>query len=397
MKVQRTIPPAAAPLQLADLVRGFAGFFAGRRPIERLEEEMRDYWGVKHVFLVSSGKAALAIILMALRSLSAKREVIIPAYTCFSVPSAVAKARLNPSLCDLDPTTFDFDRRKLEETISEQTLCVVPNHLFGIPADMDRIISLCKARGAYVVEDAAQAMGGTYQGRKIGTLGDVGFFSWGRGKNVTCGSGGAIITNSDAIGEAVGSLYAALERPGPIEAIADFLQAVFMTVFVRPTLYWIPAGLPFLKLGETFYSQDFPIRKLSRVKAALLKSWRLRLERSNLERAETGAYYQRQVRSTAEPPSDPSLPYLRFPVITTSREERDRLYAQSRAQGLGLSVMYPTSINRIDAIHERFARKSFPVAEAIAERLLALPTHGYVSSRDRSRIGELLMGSTLLS
>jgi len=397
MKLQRTIPPAAAPLQLADLLRGFAGFFAGRRPIERLEEEMRDYWGVKHVFLVSSGKAALTIILTALRSLSAKREVIIPAYTCFSVPSAVAKAHLDPSLCDLDPTTFDFDPRQLEETISEQTLCVVPNHLFGIPSDLDRIISLCKARGAYVVEDAAQAMGGIYRGRKIGTLGDVGFFSWGRGKNVTCGSGGAIITNSDEIGEAVGSLYAALESPGPIEEMTDFLQAVFMMVCLRPTLYWIPAGLPFLRLGETFYSQDFPIRKLSRVKAALLKSWRLRLERSNHERAETGAYYQRQVRSTAEQPSDPSLPYLRFPVLTTSREERDRLYAQSSARGLGLSVMYPTSINRIDAIQERFARSSFPVAEAIAERLVALPTHAYVSTRDRSNIAELLLGSTLLS
>ena len=343
------------------------------------------------MFLVSSGKAALAIILKALQSLSPKREVIIPAYTCFSVPSAVAKAGLDLSLCDLDPTTFDFDRRRLEEAISEQTLCVVPDHLFGIPSDLDRIIGLCKARGAYVVEDAAQAMGGSYRGRKIGTVGDAGFFSLGRGKNITCGSGGVIITNSDAIGEAVRSHYAALERPGPIDEMTDFLQAVFLTIFIRPALYWFPAGLPFLKLGETFYHHDFPIRKLSSVKAALLNSWQMRLEGSNRERAETGAYYQRQVRTTEDPSGDSALPYLRFPVITSSREERDRLYAQSRAQGLGISVMYPTSINRVDAIEARFAGNPFPVAEAIAERLLALPTHGYVSSRDRARISELLM------
>jgi dTDP-4-amino-4,6-dideoxygalactose transaminase len=271
---------------------------------------------------------------------------------------------------------------------------VVPNHLFGIPSDLDRILRLCRSRGAYLVEDAAQAMGGSYHGRKLGTVGDVGFFSLGRGKNVTCGSGGVIVTNSDAIAEAVASQWAAAERAGAIETIVAFLQIVVMTVFLRPALYWIPAGLPFLKLGETRYDPDFPIRKLSNVEGALLGTWRMRLERSNCKRAETGAFYRRQLQPGDDAPRDAPLAYLRFPILASSRQERDRLFAQARAEGLGLSVMYPASINRIEAIQERFAGRRFPVAEAVAERLLTLPTHGYVSARDRSRIGDLLSRST---
>lgn len=108
--------------------------------------------------------------------------MIVPAYTCFSVPSAIVRAGLDVVLCDVEPETLDFNFTELEGLINEDVLCVAPTHLFGRPADVDRVKRLCEGKGIVVVEDAAQAMGGQSGGRLLGTLGDVGFFSLGRGR-----------------------------------------------------------------------------------------------------------------------------------------------------------------------------------------------------------------------
>jgi dTDP-4-amino-4,6-dideoxygalactose transaminase len=387
MKLRRTIPPAAAPIGWGDLWHGLAGIFAGGRSIKRLEGEIKDYFGVRHVFLVSSGKAALAVILLGLKDLSPRREVIIPAYTCYSVPSAVLKAGLEPALCDIDAATFDFEIEGLKRTVNDDTLCVVPCHLFGVPADVDRVKDVCRIRGVYVVEDAAQAMGGMRQGRKLGTIGDVGFFSLGRGKNITCGSGGIIVTNSDEIAGAIHRHYNGLRTPGIGETLGAWMQLAMMALFIRPALYWFPAGLPFLKLGETFFHRDFPIQRLSGMKAALLRNWRRNLEASNQIRSESAAWMQSHLPVGLR--SDPGVPYLRLPILCESQRVRDRLLMTSRSLELGLSLMYPGSINEIDEIRDRFGGKSFPSAKGMAERLLTVPTHSLVSRGDQEKIRQL--------
>jgi hypothetical protein len=213
MKIGRTMPPAAAPLGWLDLWHGIAGVFRPERLLRALEDGLREEFGVRHVFLVSSGKAALMVTLKALRSLSPRREVVTPAYTCFSVPAAIVHAGLRPAPCDIDPSTFDFDHALLERTLTDDTLCVIAHHLFGVPSAIDRIRALCEAQHIFVVEDAAQAMGTESGGRKLGTLGDVGIFSLGRGKNITCGSGGIIVTNSDRIADAIALEYRQLLHP----------------------------------------------------------------------------------------------------------------------------------------------------------------------------------------
>ncbi len=390
MKIQRTIPPAAAPLDWKDLGRGLTGFFTDRVSTQRIEEEMKAYFGVKHLFLVSSGKAALTLILLALKSLSPKRGVVIPAYTCFSVPSAILKAGLEVALCDVDASTFDFDYQLLEAAVTEDTLCVIPSHLFGIPSDMDRVNRLCRERDVYVVEDAAQAMGGNYKRAKLGTLGDVGFFSLGRGKNITCGSGGIVVTNSDRIAEAIRRYYHDLEAPRMGETIGEFLQLVLMTLFIRPALYWFPAGLPFLKLGETFFHRDFPVKKLSGMKAVLLGNWKKHLERSNQKRTETAAYFREHLQLKPVR-KESAVSYLRLPILMNRHEDRDRLYALSRKQGFGLSLMYPVPINEIEEIKDHFKGSDFPVAKRMAETLLALPTHPYLSEWDKKNVCQLLV------
>src|SRR3990167_5233573 len=162
-----------------------------------------------------------------------KKYVLIPAYTCFSVPSAIVKAGLKVALCDINPSTFDFDYNLLKNAIDKDTLCIMPNHLFGIPSDMERIKDICRDKNIFIIEDAAQAMGGSYKGKKIGILGDVGFFSLGRGKNITCGSGGIIITNSDQIASAIRKQYSNLEYHGIIEDLKEFLKLLLMAIFIR--------------------------------------------------------------------------------------------------------------------------------------------------------------------
>jgi perosamine synthetase len=392
MRIRRTIPPAAAPVTLTDLMHGVAGIFIGRQYQQFLEESLKNYFGVKHVFLVSSGKAAFTLILNALKSLTPeKTQVLIPAYTCFSVPSAIVKAGLDVALCDLSHTSYDFDYGLFEKTINNKTLCVVPNHLFGMPADMDRIRGICGSHGVYVVEDAAQAMGGTYKGRRLGTIGDVGFFSFGRGKNITCGSGGLIITNSDAIAREIETNYYVLEKPRFLESFVELLKVVVFAIFIHPSLYWFPSGLPFLRLGETFFYREFPVQRFSGIKAGLLRNWKKHLEYSNHIRKENAEYFKKAVEldvSTAF-----SVPFLRLPLIVDNREMRDGIYSLANKKGLGISCMYPTAVNRIDEIHNIFGDKTFPRADNIANSVLTLPTHQYLSEKDRTHISEFLQAS----
>jgi dTDP-4-amino-4,6-dideoxygalactose transaminase len=391
VKIQRTIPPAAAPIDSNDLLHGLAGIILGQKYYKRLEGELKDYFGVKQVFLVSSGKAAFALILSALQSLSpGKKQVLIPAYTCFSVPSAIVKAGLEVSLCDINDETLDFDYELLEEAVNENTLCVVPNHLFGIPSDVNRIKSICERRGVYVVEDAAQAMGGKYKEKSLGTIGDVGFFSLGRGKNVTCGSGGIILTNSNTIAQEIEKTYILLDKPQLRETLVEFLNVTALAIFIRPFLYWFPSGLPFLKLGETLFYKNFPIKRLSGMKAGILHKWKKRLEESNDIRKKNAEYFRKLLCLNIH--ADLSISFLRLPLIVDNRKMRDNIYSLAQKKGLGISFMYPTSIDNIEEIHALFEGKAFPHARDIANRILTLPTHQLLSERDKRDISEFLRG-----
>lgn len=387
MIIRRTVPPSASPLCAVDLLNGLMGMFRSSQAIQKLKEELKEFFGVKHVFLVSSGKAALTIILRALRSLSVRDEVLFPAYTCFSVPSAVLKAGLNVSLCDIDLSTLDFDYKVLKDEINENTLCIIPSHLFGIPSDLDRIKSLCQSRGIFVVEDGAQAMGGTYGGKKIGTVGDVGFFSLGRGKNITSGSGGIIVTNSDEIAGEIRKVFEPLESPNTINVLKEFFSLFLMTIFIRPSLFWFPSGLRFLKLGQTIFYKEFKVEKLSGLKAGFLRNWRQRLEKSNKARMANSEYFSKHLN--VKPLGKGSIFYLRWPLLTQSADEKSRIYDLSQKQGLGISLVYPTSINEVERFKLTFKGRSFPSAKKFAESLLVLPTHHLVSAQDLKRISAL--------
>jgi len=397
MKIQRTLPPAAAPLKMTDLVNGLRGLLKPGQCSQDVKKELKDHFGVKHVFLVSSGKAALTMILLALKALSpGRRRVVIPAYTCFSVPSAIVKAGLDVGLCDIDPSLYDYDYRSLRDVVDKDTLCVISGNLFGIPSDVSKIIEISRERGAFVVEDAAQAMGCTYNERLLGTIADAGFYSLGRGKNLTCGAGGIIVTNSDGIAAAIDEIYAQIEEPRFFEDIAEFVKAVLLGLFIRPSLYWLPAGLPFLKLGETVFYRDFPMKRLSGMKAGMLRNWKHRLEEYNRTRTENAEYYCNAletcgvVHAKSQQGRIAAKASLRFPVLAFDRETRDNIILCPSGRGLGLSGMYPAPINRIDEIKDRFTGMTYPAAAMMADCLFTVPLHPLICEQDRKATSAFL-------
>lgn len=366
------------------------GFVRPQSALLRLQAEFREYFGVKHVWFVSSGKAALAIILQALHGLSGRNKVVVPGYTCFSVPSAVVRARLSMVLCDVAPQSFDLDFEQLERLADSETLCVLATHLFGGGVDVPRIVALCRRRGIFVVEDAAQAFGGSGEGRPFGAMGDVAFLSFGRGKHLTCGSGGAILTNDDRIGEAVGCEYARIPDESLLGMMKNWLEVAVTQLLIHPSLYWLPAGLPFLKLGETTFYRDFPVVRMDSVRAGLLRYWKRRLARSISSRVAHVEQLIRSLDSCGISIIKSSVPgqsvYLRLPVLMRSRQEKEAVYLMSKVRGLGMSAAYPSSIQQVPELREMLSSQNVPRATMIAERLVTIPTHELLSDTDLVRI-----------
>jgi dTDP-4-amino-4,6-dideoxygalactose transaminase len=390
MRIGRTIPPAAARVRWRDLAPALAGGLLPARARRALAAEIAADLGVEHVFLVSSGTAALTLALQALRTRSRAAEVVIPAYTCFSVPAAVVAAGLRPVPCDIEPTHFDFQPALLDRLVGRDTLCVVAHHLYGVPSDVERVRALCAARGVFVVEDAAQAAGLARGGRRLGAVGDVGILSFGRGKHVTCGSGGAIVTGSAEIATALQAVCESLPEPSAGAIAREILELVLMGVFVRPWLFWLPAALPSLRLGETLYPRTIVRRRLSGFKAALLRGWASRLRRAQQRRAASSA---RLAARLARPPAAGAAhPYLRLPVLAETRAERDAILARARARGLGIAPGYPASVDRIPELRAAFDLPRCPAAADVADRLLTLPTHDWLSGTDERAVAACLAG-----
>jgi perosamine synthetase len=392
MRIGRTLPPAAAPLRFKDIVSGVAALFGGTKAVERFNGEIQAHYRVKQSFLVSSGKAALALILQALHEISPERdEVLIPAYTCYSVPSAIVRAGLKIRLCDVDAETLDFDFSSLEEKLENpRLLCVLPTHLFGLPADIGRVRKSAEKRRVFVVEDAAQAMGGERDGKKIGTLGDVGFFSTGRGKAISTVEGGIILTDDDLIGQAIAKRLAAV----PAYEISACLKLIFyafaLYLLINPRIYWLPKSLPFLELGKTRFDPSFMIRKMSSFQAGMAAGWQTKLANFSKVRSMNASKIASEVVSPPLTNADAVPGLIRLPILVQDSDRRGEILELSDKMGLGISEVYPDSIDGIEALENQAIRESFPQAKVLSRKILTLPVHPFVNEKDIGLITAML-------
>jgi perosamine synthetase len=159
-----------------------------------LEREWAEYLGVAHCLATNSGTAALHTAIAAL-GISPGAEVIVPAYTYIATAAAVAHHGAVPVFCDIDERTFNIDPARIEERVTERTAAIMPVHLHGLPADMEAIQAVADRHGLAVIEDAAQAHGATYKGKRAGALADCAGFSLNQTKNLAGGEGGLFVTN----------------------------------------------------------------------------------------------------------------------------------------------------------------------------------------------------------
>jgi len=389
----RRLAPASAPLESVDLWFGLLGLVAGQRLVATVRQQFADSFGARHVFLLSSGRAALTLALRAVASLSDRRAVVLAAYTCYSVPAAVARAGLDVVFCDVEPETLDFDANALRRLLTtRRPLCVIATHLFGRTVNTTRLRTLCAEHGVVMIDDAAQALDPDAADGAAPTAGDVSILSFGRGKGVTCVHGGAIVTGDDRVGLAIAEAYESLTRPSAVAQCVTLLQAVLLIVFVRPSLYWLPAALPFLRLGETTYDTTFALQRLAGAEAGLLYRWRTRLAAANMARLANA----NAISAVLGRGEHRTRPLLRLPIVCESEAQRAFLLRESARLGLGLSVMYPKPLHRLDDITGRPSPESFPGAEKLADRLLAVPVHPYVTTSDRWRIGRVLKSAGVM-
>jgi dTDP-4-amino-4,6-dideoxygalactose transaminase len=188
---------------LLDVMRGGSMFryYGLKQPhhVDDFEQAAREYYGVKHALAVNSGTGALICALSAL-GVGPGSEVIIPSFLWVASVGSIVQVGAIPVLCEVDHS-FNLDPVALRQCITKRTAVIVAIHMAGAPCDMDRIMALANEHGVKVLEDCAQGNGGSYRGRKLGSIGHMAIFSLQLNKNITCGEGGLVVTNEDKLFE----------------------------------------------------------------------------------------------------------------------------------------------------------------------------------------------------
>lgn len=168
--------------------------------VAKFEKEFAKYIGVKNAIAVNSGTAALHIAIASL-DIGPGDEVIVPPFTFIATASSIIHNNAIPIFADIDNKSYTLDPESVKEKITDKTKAIMPVHLAGITADMGSLLDIAKDNNIYIIEDACQSHGAKYRGKKVGSIGDLGTFSFYPSKNMTTGEGGLITTNDDNLAE----------------------------------------------------------------------------------------------------------------------------------------------------------------------------------------------------
>ncbi|HMC80274.1 MAG TPA: DegT/DnrJ/EryC1/StrS family aminotransferase [Acidimicrobiia bacterium] len=311
-----------------------SGQIAAGPEVAAFEAEFASFVGTERAVAASSGTAALQMALVA-AGVGPGDEVIVPALTFIASANAVVATGAAPVFVDLEACSFALDLRATEAAIGPRTKAVMVVHLYGIAADLGRLSELCSERGLMLVEDAAQAHGASFSGRAVGSWG-IGAFSFYATKNMTTGEGGMVTTNNPGIAARARSFA----NHGRAEG--------------HPTGYAHPS------FGLNFRMTD--------IAAAIGRVQLARLPEANRARRALADLLLEVVPTDSRrevPPGVVPVWHL-FPLIV---DDRDRLAARLREEGVPTGVFYPAPLYRM-ARHLRQA--SCPIAESLCERLLCL-------------------------
>jgi dTDP-4-amino-4,6-dideoxygalactose transaminase len=324
--------------------------------VERFEEELAAYLGTSDAVGVNSGTDALVIALRAL-GIGPGDEVVTVANTFHATVLAITRVGATPRLVDCRPDSWLIDLGALAEAIGERTRAIVVVHLFGRAVDMDAVLEIARPHGLAIVEDCAQAVGAKWRGRRVGSYGDAGCFSFHPSKNLfAAGDGGAIAISDPALAERCRQLR---------------------------------------NLGQGAQN-DHRVRgynsKLDEIQAAILLRQLPLLDGWNASRREAARAYDERLRGTAVTPT----PLVRgeehvYHLLQVAVEERDRTLARLRRSGVDAVVRYPVPVHRQAAFADLLAAPGgFPVAERQASSTLCLPIRPDLSPAEVEHVCNVL-------
>lgn len=336
----------------------------------------------EHVELYGSGTQALQVALTLAMQATGDSRVAFPAFGCYDLASAAIGARATVCLYDLDPDTLAPDLDSFEQSLRAGARIAVVAPLYGMPVPWGDIAALADAYDCLLIEDAAQGFGATWQGRPLGSLGAISVLSFGRGKGWTCGGGGALLLRNGTVRPPSAPM---VKRP--------FRRSAALLVqwaLSRPSVYWIPATIPALGLGQTIYHPPLPPTQLGPDGASVLRS---SLGAALTEVASRRQHASRLVAALQDAgveyyhePSNGVAGWLRLPIRLEGSARRMMLY---EGQRLGIAASYPTTLSAVDQLVPQLCspRTATPGAMSLSQQLLTLPTHSLLSERD---IGALL-------
>lgn len=373
----RKIPPVGTPLRLNELaavLRPSAD--AGRK----LADDLRERIPSQEAYLFGSGRAALAALLKALHRLYGKQRVIVPAYTCWSVPAAIVRAGLRVLPVDVQPGSIDYDLDRLARLDWDDVLAVISPNLFGLPGDLTRLQGLAEAHKAALIDDAAQALGASLRGTAVGGFGQAGIVSFGRGKNITALGGGAALVRDDDLNQALSEIADSFRGEPAPNILQTAAKGAAMRVALWPTLYPLAESLPWVDVGKTEYEPNFATAAFGDGRAALALQVLARLETINQQRGRLAELMDRALLEQGglvlpRPRSGAVPAWLRRPVLAPEPAKRDELLSAWQSAGIGASAMYPAPVHKIPGLEGDLDMRGAPFAgaERLAASIIVLP------------------------
>ncbi len=363
---------------MPDVARAAAVTATGRAPDrQELESRLARHFGAHDALLTDSGTSALVL---ALRLTAAPRApVAFPAYGCVDLVAAAIEAGVRVRLYDVDPATLSPDLASLRAACVRGVEAVVVAHLYGYPADVAGAALVAADFGVPVIEDAAQGIGAALHGQPLGSFGDLTVLSFGRGKGVTCGGGGALLAATDTWADVLRAAEDLLVSPA--QGWAPLASLAAQWALGRPSVYAIPCAIPGLRLGEMVYRPAHEPRAMSNAAVRMLgAAWdevddAVERRRANGFRLTTLARNARSVRPIRVV-SGGTPGFLRMAVLDAG--------ARSPAPALGIVRPYPRALHDMPELWPIVAPggRRHPGADELVRSLFALPTHEWVDERD---------------
>lgn len=351
-----------------------AAYIMGKNVTE-FEKEFAGYIGTKHAISVGNGTDALVIALKAL-GIGEGDEVITSTFTYFASAECISAVGATPVFVDVEKDTFNIDPDKIEEKITERTKAIIPVHIFGQSADMDKINIIAKKHNLKVIEDACQAVGAKYKGKMIGTLSDVACFSFFPTKNLSCaGDGGMIVTSDDN----VATIAIALRTHGSGETgqkaynlLNNITEEVVTSKSGDDTVY---NPLKYYNYLIGYNS------RLDAIQAAILRVKLPYLDKWNSRRKEIAKIYDEELIDsnviTPRVREENDTVYHQYVLQSDNREE---MLAKLKEKGIATGVYYPVPLH-LQKVYTDLGYKEgdMPVAEYLSHRTFAIPVYPELS------------------